>query len=125
MEALISTVIVLIPLMGFWFWGRYCGISLMMKEMEKELNDSDQSFLPRLVGEALETSSPIERLYTIMQKKNPYKVYSVVFPYEVRFTIPEDDHNTEIIIKTKTRETYFGKNKDDVLLQKEFLNHPY
>ena len=37
MEALISTIIVLIPLMVFWVWGRYCGISLMMDEMEKDV----------------------------------------------------------------------------------------
>jgi hypothetical protein len=54
-----------------------------------------------------------------MQKKNPYRIYSVVFPYEVRFTFPEDDHNTEIIIKTKTKEQFYGQNKEDVLLQKQ------
>lgn len=41
MEALISTVIVLIPLMGFWFWGRWCGIKSMMYAIEEELNDSN------------------------------------------------------------------------------------
>ena len=42
MEALISTIIVLIPLMAFWVWGRYCGISLMMDEMEKELEKNKE-----------------------------------------------------------------------------------
>ena len=32
----------MIPLLGFWFWGRYCGISLMMDEMEKELEKNEE-----------------------------------------------------------------------------------
>ena len=32
--------------------------------------------------------------------ENPYRPYSVIFPYEVRFTIPDDNHNTEITIRT-------------------------
>jgi len=51
--------------------------------------------------------------------ENPNKMYSVVFPYQVRFTIPDDQHNTEIVINTKTEEFYSGRNPQDVLFQKE------
>ena len=51
--------------------------------------------------------------------ENPYRPYSVIFPYEVRFTIPDDDHNTEIIINSKTEEFYSGRNPQDVIFQKD------
>ena len=51
--------------------------------------------------------------------ENPNKMFSVVFPYQVRFTIPDDDHNTEVIINSKTEEFYSGRNQQDVLFQKE------
>ena len=51
--------------------------------------------------------------------ENPNKMYSVGFPYQVRFTIPDDQHNTEIVINTKTEEFYSGRNPQDVLFQKE------
>ena len=51
--------------------------------------------------------------------ENPNKMYSVVFPYQERFTIPDDQHNTEIVINTKTEEFYSGRNPQDVLFQKE------
>ena len=54
-----------------------------------------------------------------MENKNPYKVYQVVFPYSVRFTLPNDDHNTEIIVNTKSVETYYAKDEDEVLMQKQ------
>ena len=50
---------------------------------------------------------------------NPHKIYSVVFPYSVRFTIPDDGHNTEVIINTKSEEYYTARNEQDVLSQKE------
>ena len=42
--------------------------------------------------------------------ENPYQPYRVVFPYEVRFTIPDDNHNTEIAIRTRSEEVRFGRN---------------
>ena len=51
--------------------------------------------------------------------ENPNRMFSVVFPYQVRFTIPDDDHNTEVIINSKTEEFYSGRNPQDVLFQKE------
>jgi hypothetical protein len=50
---------------------------------------------------------------------NPNRMFSVVFPYQCRFTIPDDGHNTEIVINTKTEEFYSGRNHQDVLFQKE------
>ena len=47
--------------------------------------------------------------------ENPYKPYSVIFPYEVRFTIPDDAHNTEITIRTVSEEVRFGCNEKDIL----------
>ena len=54
--------------------------------------------------------------------ENPYRPYSVIFPYEVRFTIPDDNHNTEITIRTRSEEVRFGRNEKDILLQKELDN---
>jgi len=51
--------------------------------------------------------------------ENPNRMFSVVFPYQVRFTIPDDDHNTEVIINSKTEEFYSGRNPQDVLFQKD------
>ena len=33
------TVIVMIPLLIVWFWGRYCGIKTMMNQIEKEMEE--------------------------------------------------------------------------------------
>ena len=54
--------------------------------------------------------------------ENPYRPYSVIVPYEVRFTIPNDDHNTEITIRTRSEEVRFGRNQKDILLQKGIDN---
>jgi hypothetical protein len=54
--------------------------------------------------------------------ENPYRPYSVISPYEVRFTIPDDGHNTEITIRTRSEEVRFGRNERDILLQKEIDN---
>ncbi len=56
--------------------------------------------------------------------ENPYRPYSVIFPYEIRLTIPDDGHNTEITIRTRSEEVRFGRNENDILLQKE-LNNRY
>jgi len=54
--------------------------------------------------------------------ENPYRPYRVEFPYEVRFTIADDGHNTEITIRTRSEEVRFGRNENDILLQKEVDN---
>jgi hypothetical protein len=56
------------------------------------------------------------------QLENPYRPYRVIFPYEVRLTIPDDGHNTEITIRTRSEEVRFGRNQKDILLQKELDN---
>ena len=53
---------------------------------------------------------------------NPHKPYRIVNPYEVRFTIPDDGHRTEIVIRTRSEEVRFGRSVSDVLLQKEVDN---
>jgi len=60
----------------------------------------------------------------IDELENPYRPYSVIFPYEVRFTIPDDNHNTEITIRTRSEEVRFGRNEKDILLQVE-INKRY
>ena len=50
--------------------------------------------------------------------ENPYRPYRVVFPYEVRFTIPDDNHNTEITIRTRSEEIRYGRHEKDILFQK-------
>jgi len=67
----------------------------------------------------------LRRMNDTMEKsesKNPYRLYRVEFPYEVRFTIPNDGHNTEITIRTRSEEVRFGRDKNDILLQKEVDN---
>jgi hypothetical protein len=54
---------------------------------------------------------------------NPYKVYSVIFPYQVRFTLEDDNHNTEIIINTKSEEFYTAKDVEEVEFQKELSDN--
>ena len=56
------------------------------------------------------------------ESDNPYRPYSVIFPYEIRFTIPNDNHNTEITITTRSEEIRFGRDERDILLQKEVDN---
>ena len=69
--------------------------------------------------EELETTLDTLEQEVLDELENPYRPYSVIFPYEVRFTIPDDDHNTEVIINSKTEEFYSGRNQQDVLFQKE------
>ena len=75
-------------------------------ELDKTVDELEQEVLDELNLEF----SPDE---------NPNKMFSVVFPYQVRFTIPSDAHNTEIVINTQTEEFYSGRNQQDVLFQKE------
>jgi hypothetical protein len=54
--------------------------------------------------------------------ENPYKPYRVINPFEVAFTIPDDQHNTEVIIRTKIEEVRYARSEHDVRLQKEIDN---
>ena len=74
--------------------------------------------------EELETTLDTLEQEVIDELENPYRPYSVIFPYEVRFTIPDDNHNTEITIRTRSEEVRFGRNEKDILLQKG-IDNPY
>ena len=54
--------------------------------------------------------------------ENPYRPFEVIVPYVVRLTIPDDGHNTEITIRTRSQEIRFGRHERDILLQKEVDN---
>ena len=72
--------------------------------------------------EELETTLDTLEQEVLDELENPYKPYSVIFPYEIRFTIPDDGHNTEITIRTRSEEIRYGRNEKDILLQKELDN---
>jgi len=72
--------------------------------------------------EELETTLDTLEQEVLDELENPYKPYSVIFPYEIRFTIPDDGHNTEILIRTRSEEVRYGRNEKDILLQKELDN---
>ena len=72
--------------------------------------------------EELETTLDTLEQEVLDELENPYRPYRVIFPYEIRFTIPDDDHNTEITIRTRSEEVRYGRNVKDILLQKELDN---
>ena len=72
--------------------------------------------------EELETTLDTLEQEVLDELENPYRPYRVIFPYEIRFTIPDDDHNTEITIRTRSEEVRFGRNEKDILLQKGIDN---
>ena len=54
--------------------------------------------------------------------ENPNRMYNVIFPYQVRIMIPDNDDNhppTEVVINTHSQEYFSGRNPQDVLFQKE------
>ena len=58
--------------------------------------------------------------------ENPNKIYSVVFPYQVRFTIPDNDDEhppTEVVINTQSQEFFSGRNEQDIRFQKEQIDN--
>ena len=77
-----------------------------MDELNKTVDEVEQEVIDEL---GLEYDSD----------DNPCKLYSVIFPYQIRFTLPDDDHNTEVIINTKSEEFYTARNKQDILFQRE------
>ena len=72
--------------------------------------------------EELKTTLDTLEQEVLDELENPYRPYSFIFPYEIRFTIPDDNHNTEITIRTCSEEIRFGRNEKDILLQKELGN---
>ena len=54
--------------------------------------------------------------------ENPNKMHSVIFPYQVRIMIPDNDDNhppTEVVINTHSQEYFSARDPQDVLFQKE------
>jgi len=54
--------------------------------------------------------------------ENPNRMFRVIFPYQVRIQIPDndDEHSpTEVVINTHSQEFFSGRNQQDVLFQKE------
>ena len=72
--------------------------------------------------EELETTLDTLEQEVMDELESPYRPYSVIFPYEIRCTIPDDGHNTEITIRTRSEEVRYGRNVKDILLQKELDN---
>jgi len=72
--------------------------------------------------EELKTTLDTLEQEVLDELENPYRPYRVIFPYEIRFTIPDDGHNTEITIRTRSEEILFGRNEKDILFQKELDN---
>ena len=72
--------------------------------------------------EELDTTLDTLEQEVMDELENPYRPYSVIFPYEIRFTIPDDGHNTEITIRSRSEELRFGRNEKDILRQKELDN---
>ena len=48
---------------------------------------------------------------------NPYKPFSVIVPYELRFSIKDDDKNTSVLIRTISQQVRFGRNEREIFLQ--------
>ena len=79
-----------------------------MDELEQTLDQLEQKVIDELNLEF----SPDE---------NPNKMYNVIFPYQVRLLIRDndDDHPpTEVVINTHSQEYYSGRNEQDVRFQK-------
>ena len=54
--------------------------------------------------------------------ENPNRMFSVIFPYQVRIQIPDNDEDhppTEVVINTHSQEYFSARNQQDVLFQKE------
>ena len=46
--------------------------------------------------------------------ENPYRTYSVNFPYSVSFSFPDDDHHTQITIQSTSEILRYGRNEQDI-----------
>ena len=50
---------------------------------------------------------------------NPYRTYSVQFPYQVSFSFPDDDQHTKITIESRSEILRYGRDEQDVHHQME------
>ena len=46
--------------------------------------------------------------------ENPYRTYSVKFPYQVSFSFPDDDHHTAITTQSTSEILRYGRDQQDV-----------
>ena len=51
--------------------------------------------------------------------ENPYRTYSVKFPYQVSFSFPDDDHHTAITIQSTSEILRYGRDQQNVEHQME------
>lgn len=82
-------------------------------ELSKTIDDLEKEVIEEL---SLEDS----------KKKNPNKMYNVIFPYQVRFLIPDNDDNhppTEVVINTHSQEYFSARDEQDVRNQKSQADH--
>lgn len=68
-----------------------------------------------------ELNKTVDELETEVREtlENPYNVYSVKFPYECSFSIPDDGYKTGVTINTTSEKVMFGRNDHDVSMQLE------
>jgi hypothetical protein len=56
--------------------------------------------------------------------ENPYRTYSVKFPYSVSFSFPDDDHHTQITIQSTSEILRYGRDEQDIQSQMK-LDHEH
>ena len=73
--------------------------------------------------ESTNEKEPNEELeQELIPEENHNKMFGVVFPYQIKFIIPDNDDEhapTEIVVTTHSQEFFSGRNEQDVLFQKE------
>ena len=77
---------------------------------------------PMGTDELKKTIDELEQEVIDELNENPNRMYNVIFPYQVRFLIHDndDDHPpTEVVINTHTQEYFSARNPQDVLFQKD------
>ena len=78
-------------------------------ELKKTIDDLEREVIEELQQES-------------SQEENPNKMFNVIFPYQVRLLIHDndDDHPpTEVVINTHSQEYYSGRDEQDVRFQKQ------
>ena len=86
----------------------------MKDELDKTLDELEHEVIEEL-DKNIMTYEDAVRFSNDEFEKDIMKTFKVDFKYTVKFTL-EDDPNTEIIINSKTREYFYARNTDEVLL---------
>jgi len=71
-----------------------------------------------MINELTNTLDKIES-EVIETLENPYRTYSVQFPYTVSFSFPDDDHQTQITIESRSEILRYGRDEQDIHHQME------